>query len=727
LRIEFHSQEDQFQEDPPEVSMADNRTMAQFLYAPTVGKSKVRQSRAKAVVAKVNLNSSTPAISSDVAELKDMVRALLLDKKNQSSAQATSPTPAPINAVESNCVTCGGTHSYQNCPATSGNVYQDNINEYVSQAAAANYNQGNTGFRPQMVANQIRPPEFPPIQNNQNNFNRGNKFTQNRRGSGTLPGNTVTNPKEDLKGITTRSGVSYQGPIIPTLSKVVKQGAKANEQIEKFYEIFKDMSFEISFTDALILMPKFASTLKALIGNKEKLGEMARTLMNEHCSAVILNSFVKNCKIPCSFKNATTQQTPSSNTISFYHRSINHVIFQHTNFAMTTLVDKAILSGANNRPPMLEKDMYDSWKSRMELCMMNRQHGRMILEFIENGPLLWPSIEENGVTRPKKYYELSATEAIQADCDVKKTNIILQGLPPEVYALVSNHKVSKEIWERIQLLMQGISLTKQEREFTYPPNDFQSSVHHNVYNPSSSNPQVEYAPLVNQHSDFSQPNSGLIVLVFQKGNDPIDAINHMLSFLTTVVTSRVTVQPILGRHTSLAAGTSRTYTSGSIGINSGKQRIVVCYNCKREGHMSKQCTKPKRKRDESWFKDKVLHVQAQANEKFLHKEELEFLADPRIAEAQTTQNVITHNVAYQADDLDAYDSDCDEINSAKIALMENLSHYGSDNLAEVHNQNNVTLNVINQAVHAMPLFEQSNIVNQSKTKITSDSNIIHYS
>nr|GFD03163.1 hypothetical protein [Tanacetum cinerariifolium] len=108
--------------------------------------------RAKAVVAKVNSNSSTPAISSDVAELRDMVRALLLDKKNQSSAPAPSPTPAPVKAVESNCVTCGGTHSYQNCLATSGHVYQDNIQEYVSQAAAANYNQGNSGFRPQMVA-----------------------------------------------------------------------------------------------------------------------------------------------------------------------------------------------------------------------------------------------------------------------------------------------------------------------------------------------------------------------------------------------------------------------------------------------------------------------------------------------------------------------------------------------------------------------------------------------
>nr|GEY19710.1 reverse transcriptase domain-containing protein [Tanacetum cinerariifolium] len=351
-------------------------------------KSKVRQSRAKAVVAKVNSNSSTPAISSDVAELKDMVRALLLDKKNQSSAQATSPTPASVKAVESNCVTCGGTHSYQNCPATSRNVYQDNINEYVSQAAAANYNQRNTGFHPQMVSNQIRPLGFPPVQNNQDNFNRGNNFTQNRggnfnqsafnqsqlhrpqvnQGSGTLLGNTVTNPKEDLKGITTRSSVAYQGPTIPTPSKVVKQGTEApkdqvknpspqstahvqppvtqsktpvsetivapvsapmpnlkpsipypsrrenerhceqaNKQIEKFYEIFKDMSFEISFKDALILMPKFASTLKALIRNKEKLRKMARTPMNEHCSAIILNKLPKKLGdpdkflIPCEF------------------------------------------------------------------------------------------------------------------------------------------------------------------------------------------------------------------------------------------------------------------------------------------------------------------------------------------------------------------------------------------------------------------------------------------
>ncbi|GJU63341.1 hypothetical protein Tco_1245176 [Tanacetum coccineum] len=143
--------------------------------------------------------------------------------------------------------------------------------------------------------------------------------------------------------------------------------------------------------------------------------------------------------------------------------------------------------------------------------------------------------------------------------------------------------------------------------------------------------------------------------------------------------------------------------------------------------MSKQYTKPKRKRNNSWFKDKVLLVQAQASGQILHEEELAFLADPGIPEGQATQTVITHNAAYQADDLDAYDSDCDELNTAKVALMANLSHYGSDALAEVHNHDNVNNNMINQAVQVMSSSEQSNVVNHSETEITSDSNIIPYS
>ncbi|GJX32900.1 hypothetical protein Tco_0242755 [Tanacetum coccineum] len=101
---------------------------------------------------------------------------------------------------------------------------------------------------------------------------------------------------------------------------------------------------------------------------------------------------------------------------------------------MTTLADKSLLSGGDNKPPMLEKHLYDSWKSIMELYMMNRPHGRMILASVEKGPLVWPSITEDGVTRLKEYVELTPAEAIQADCDIKAINIILQGLPTEIYS-----------------------------------------------------------------------------------------------------------------------------------------------------------------------------------------------------------------------------------------------------------------------------------------------------
>ncbi|GJT47258.1 retrovirus-related pol polyprotein from transposon TNT 1-94 [Tanacetum coccineum] len=469
---------------------------------------------------------------------------------------------------------------------------------------------------------------------------------------------------------------------------------------------------------------------------------------------------------------------------------------------MATLADKTILSGADNRPPMLEKDMYDSWKSRMELYMMNRQHRRMILE--------------------------SAKNAIQADCDIKATNIILQGLPLEVYALerecklydefdkfaykkgetlcefnlifslllndmniynmkleqfqvntkflntlppewskfvtdvklvldlhitnidqlhaylgqhefhanevrlmheskfrsdcfgcnpsddpvslsnlsklIPKHSISQQV-SSYQSLQYGSPYQSQQcsthqsstpLSIIYTSNDYQSLIHHNVYSPSSSIPQLEYAPLVNQQSEF--PNQTRVVL-FQCSRKLRNSSNPRQQ--ATINNGRVTLQPIQDRQTSLATGTSRTYTPGTIGSNSGKQKTVICYNCKGEGHVSKQCTKQKRKRDDSLFKDKVLLVQAQASGQILHEEELAFLADLGIPEGQATQTIITHNAAYQVDDLDAYDSDCDELNTAKVALMANLSHYSSDALAEVHNHDNVNNNMINQAVQAV--------------------------
>ncbi|GKA43363.1 hypothetical protein Tco_0736087 [Tanacetum coccineum] len=410
---------------------------------------------------------------------------------------------------------------------------------------------------------------------------------------------------------------------------------------------------------------------------------------------------------------------------------------------MTTLADKAILSGADNRPPMLKKDMYDSWKSIMELYMMNRQHGRMILKSIENGPLIWPTIEENEVTRPKKYSELSAMEAIQADCDVKATNIILQGLPPEwskfmidvklvrdlhttnidqLYAYLGQHEfhanevrllhginsdplaLSPQYGSLYQSQQYSNNQSSTPLSITYPSNDYQSSVHHNVYSPPSSVSQLEYAPTVNQQQqqpEFPQLDLGLNVPVFKQGDDPIDAINHMMSFLSVVVTSRF---PTTNNQLRNSSNPRQQAT-----INDGREQVETILGNK--GLLFVTTAKGK---DTS-------------NGQILHVEELAFLADPRTAEGQATQTVITHNAAYQANDLDAYDSNCDKLNTAKVSLMENLSHYGSDALVEVHNPDNMDNNMINQGVQVILSSEQSNVMNHSETEITSDSNIIPYS
>ncbi|GKC93740.1 hypothetical protein Tco_1159182 [Tanacetum coccineum] len=238
---------------------------------------------------------------------------------------------------------------------------------------------------------------------------------------------------------------------------------------------------------------------------------------------------------------------------------------------------------------------------------------------------------------------------------------------------------------------------------------------------------MEYAPTINQQHqqpEFPQLDSGLTVPVFKQGDDLIDAINHMMSFLSTVVTSRYPTTNNKLRN-SLNPRKQATINDGRVTLQPVQGRQISF--AKGEEHMSKQCIKPKRKHDDLWFKDKVLLVQAQSNSQIPHEEELAFLADLGTAEGQSTQTIISHNAAYQADDLDAYDSNCDELNTAKVALMANLSHYGSDALAEVHNNDNVDNNMINQGVQVMPSSEQLNVVNHSETEITGDSNIILYS
>nr|GFA56504.1 reverse transcriptase domain-containing protein [Tanacetum cinerariifolium] len=311
--------------------MADNRTMEKPLQAPTKGnllskttrealqiienKSKVRYSRNKPNVSRMNTTSRENASKTDdrIDKLADQISTLvdIFAKK--------VITPTPDKAVEESCVTCGGPHAHYNCDAT-------NSNQPSVCVATGTYNQNQAST------------------------------------SGTLSSNTIANPKGEMKAITTRSGVAYEEPSIPTnLSpkKVVErkteettdkeqtnfQGStthiqpsvtpisepyvsktlpkpnipfpsrlndqklrkKATNQMDKFFQIFQDLHFDISFADALLLMPKFASTIKSLLTNKDRLFELAKILLNENGSSMLLKKLLEKLGdldkflIPCDF------------------------------------------------------------------------------------------------------------------------------------------------------------------------------------------------------------------------------------------------------------------------------------------------------------------------------------------------------------------------------------------------------------------------------------------
>ncbi|GJT17153.1 retrovirus-related pol polyprotein from transposon TNT 1-94 [Tanacetum coccineum] len=372
---------------------------------------------------------------------------------------------------------------------------------------------------------------------------------------------------------------------------------------------------------------------------------------------------------------------------------------------MTTLAEHMIVAGADNHLPMLEKKMYNSWQNHMLLYIKGKEHDRMMLNSVLNGPLVYGTIEVNGVTRIKTYEELTDAEKLQDDCDVKATNIILQGLPPEVYSLVNHHEVAKEIWDRVKLLMKGTELSQQKREcklyddfdrftsvkgeslqeyylrFAQLMNDMHTiGMTMQQYKPPTipqqpSVPQNVYqSPAISQQpqAEFLQLDSGLAVPSFLPGDDPIASLNKAMAFSTTTITSRF---PTTNNQlkTSSNPRNQATIQYGSVTVQQvqGRQvqaRVVRCYNCQGEGHMARQCTQPKRQRNSTWFKEKILLVQAHEAGRVLDEEQLAFLADPR------------------TDDLDAFDSDYDEARGAKAVLMANLSNYDSTIIFEITNR-----------------------------------------
>ncbi|GJV76033.1 reverse transcriptase domain-containing protein [Tanacetum coccineum] len=252
--------------------------------------------------------------STTTNESPEVIRQLELMNKN---FQEMMRQMQPVKDVNTKCETCGGPRSYTECPA---------VDDYTQEAAYAitelwNEFKSAIDTRTNKIENQ----------NNQIMNMLTNMQKQQPSDSGSLPCNTVANPRGDIKAITTRSGVAYDGPTIPptpsSLPKEVERETeatkdkpnskpsipypsrlndqklrkKANNQMLKFLQIFQRLHFDISFADALLHMLKFASTFKSLLSNKEKLFELANTPLNGNCSAVLLKKLSEKLRDPDKF------------------------------------------------------------------------------------------------------------------------------------------------------------------------------------------------------------------------------------------------------------------------------------------------------------------------------------------------------------------------------------------------------------------------------------------
>ncbi|GJS19842.1 hypothetical protein Tco_0448474 [Tanacetum coccineum] len=383
---------------------------------------------------------------------------------------------------------------------------------------------------------------------------------------------------------------------------------------------------------------------------------------------------------------------------------------------MTTLAEFMIVVGAENRPPMLDKVMYNSWESRMLLYIKGKKNGRMMLESIENRPLVYPTVEEDG-------------------------------LPFDLYALVNHCQFTKDIWERVKLLVKGTELSYQERECKlYNEFDkftsFKGETLHEYY--------LRFAQLINDmhttgmtmqqvqghanevrmmrerypgplalvanyqvqsnsaHSpqpqaEFPQLDSGLAALVFLPRDDLIACLNKAMAFMTTVVASRFPSTNNQLR-TSSNLRNQATIQDGRL----EKQGLLIVITIRVKGIWQGSALSLRDQGMLHGSRKRYYWLRAQEFGQVLDEEQLAFLADPRITDY-------------------TYDSNCDDKSSAKAVLMANLSSYCAHVLSEVPQHDSYKNNdVLNQSVQEMQYFEQSLADYVLDTEITSDSNIISY-
>ncbi|GJU10218.1 hypothetical protein Tco_1132614 [Tanacetum coccineum] len=403
---------------------------------------------------------------------------------------------------------------------------------------------------------------------------------------------------------------------------------------------------------------------------------------------------------------------------------------------MANLSEYIQCAGSDTRPPVLDRIDFTSWQQRIRLYCRGKENGVNILKSIDEGPFqmgtFWETLAEGnegalhlGPERPRVYSDLSPEDTERYNANIRATNILLQGLPKDIYSLINHYTDAKDIWDNVKMLLEGSELTKEDRE-SQLYDDFEHFCQHKGETIHDYYGRFVTAVKLNRglrDSNYDQ------LYAYLKQHEAHANENKMLTSsnprnLAIVQDGRVVVQNVQGRQNRGYGNNARGASTAGYGgaqnrvgnANPGQARQVKCYNCN-----------------------------AQENGVALDEEQLLFLAGrqdnavDKDVDKQPVQD-LTLNVdnVFQADDCDAFNSDIDEAPMAQTMFMANLlstdpvydeagPSYDSDILSEVHDHDQYQDAVCeHHEEHEMHDDIQPNYVVDSHADYTSDSNMIPY-
>ncbi|GJR30408.1 retrovirus-related pol polyprotein from transposon TNT 1-94, partial [Tanacetum coccineum] len=447
-------------------------------------------------------------------------------------------------------------------------------------------------------------------------------------------------------------------------------------------------------------------------------------------------------------------------------------------------------AGTDTRPPMLVENDYESWKIRIHRYIRGKPNGKLIWKSIQNGPTPHPMVTDPPPTdstimpapRKKLDSEFNEEENKLEMADTQAEIILSQGLPRHIFNILNQTSTAKEIWDNVELLMQGSGRTLQQRKedlfdeyerFRAIGNE---SIHdyfvrfHKLVNDMKIT-QLEipthqmntkfvnnlpaywgkYVTNVKQNMDISttpyvqiythlkayEPHAKKTLKKQEQSTsivDPLAYVAHTTSAPALSSPSTPSPQPttqspndaMMAIMTQIANLLSvQRKAPGNNGNTGARGKKVICYNCRGEGHVARQCKEPKRKMDSQYFKDKALLMEAKEKGDVLDAEAEAFLADVECTAPYDQPQALTTTNMFQANHEDAYDSDVDEGPNAAVAFMANLSSTSATNnpVNEVHSNDNQIFDNVDYQL-SQEMHQEEHLDSDAETEI--DDNTIPY-